>query len=84
MLRLDSALFTAAALCGALLSIAYGAELDYDNKITTICSLSTTQGYNLKDYSPMKLALVDTERYARLLASLDWEHPILFFNFWIL
>lgn len=56
MLRLDSALFTAAALLRALLSIAYGAELDYGNKITTICSLSTMRGYNLKDYSLMKLA----------------------------
>lgn len=56
MLRLDSVLFTAAALERVLLFIAYGAELDYGNKITTICSLSTTQGYNLKDYSLMKLA----------------------------
>ncbi|CAB1420568.1 unnamed protein product [Pleuronectes platessa] len=39
-----------------LLSIACGSELDYRNKITTICSLSTMQGYNLKDYSPMKPA----------------------------
>lgn len=58
-------LFTAAALQRALQSIAYGAELDYSNKITTICSLSTMQGYNLKDYSPMKLtaASLDDDGY---------------------
>lgn len=64
VLRPDSVLFTTEALWRALLSLAYGAELDYGNRITTICSLSTMQGYNLKDYSLMKLAatsLDDTE-----------------------
>lgn len=65
VLRLDSLLFTTAALQRALLFIAYGAELDYNNKIKTICSLSTMLGYNLKDYSQMKPAaasLDDRER----------------------
>lgn len=70
-LRPDAVLVSSADLSRASLSIAYAADLDYGNKIATICSLSTTPGSNLADYSPVNwqppLRMIPTDSGASFL-----------------
>lgn len=78
--RLASLLFTSAVdLQRASLRIAYGAEPDYGNKITTICSLSTMQGYNLEDYCLDETGRIaspgDAGRPGSFHVSRGWKRP---------